>query len=368
MSTGQTDDDVKPWERPLSHSQKFEKLSCSLSSELSIVLANRIYIEKKDMPSQLLNKIKRLAAFQNPEFYKKQSMRLSTALTPRVVCCSETIEEYLTIPRGCLEDLEELCSVNNILLAVEDKRFRGEKIGLSFRGELTEDQKKAVSKIMECDQGVFVAPPGIGKTVIGINIIAARGVNTLVLVHRKPLLEQWRSQIASFLDMPINEEGQIGGGKDKITSFIDVAMIQSLDRHIDSRIRNYGQIIVDECHHISAFSFEKVMMEANAKYITGLTATPYRRDGHQPIITMQCGPVRCKISNKNHSDSLISHRLVIRPSGFSCSWSESVVLYEGKSEVRIYDYVDTNIPVLVKMHKKRLKAYKALGYEEAKAF
>ena len=496
LSMGQTDDEIKPWEKPLGRDQKFEKLICTLPPKLTVVLANRIYLKPNGLPSQFLNRVKRLAAFQNPEFYKKQSMRLSTVKTPRVICCAETIDGYLTIPRGCLDDLKELCSINDILLAVEDNRFEGEKISLSFHGELTEDQKKAVRKIMGSDQGIFVAPPGIGKTVIGINMIAARGVNTLVLVHRKPLLEQWRSQISSFLDIPINEVGQIGGGKEKLTNIVDVAMLQSLDRGgvVDSQIRNYGQIIVDECHHISAFSFERVMMEAKAKYVTGLTATPYRRDGHQPIITMQCGPVRYKISGKNISDSAVTHRLVIRPSDFSCSWSDGdkihalwpflitaedrnqmifddimialeekrspivlterkehlellkqklekfvkhiIVLhggmraktrkemiakltelpdteerlllatgqyigegfddprldtlflampfsfkgkmvqyagrlhrlYQGQSEVRIYDYVDINIPVLVKMHKKRLKAYKTLGYEEAKAF
>lgn len=495
VSMGQTDDDVKPWERPSSQSQKLTNLSCSLPSELDTVLANRIYINKSDLPSQLLNKIKRLAAFQNPEFYKKQSMRLSTALTPRVICCAEIIDDFMTIPRGCIDELKELCSLNNIALNIEDKRFEGEKTGLSFHGELSQDQKKAVKKIMEYDHGIFVAPPGIGKTVIGIHMIATRGVNTLVLVHRKPLLEQWRNQISSFLNIPINEIGQIGGGKGKITNIIDVAMLQSLDRQveIDAIIRNYGQIIVDECHHISAVSFERVMMESTAKYITGLTATPYRRDGHQPIITMQCGPVRYKIPSKAPSASSINHRLMIRPSSFSCSWSDKdnihalwpslitddvrnqlifedimsaleekrspivlterkehleilkqkfenfvkhiIVLhggmraktrkemiaklteipdteerlllatgqyigegfddprldtlflvmpfsfkgkmvqyagrlhreFEGKSEVRIYDYVDINIPILVKMHKKRLKAYKALGYEETKA-
>lgn len=493
VSMGQTDDDIKPWEKPLSYNQKFEKLSCTLPAELPAIIANRIYIKKKGLPSPLLNKIKRLAAFQNPEFYKKQSMRLSTALTPRVICCAETIDDYMTIPRGCLEDLKELCSVNNTSLSIDDKRFAGELTKFNFHGELSEIQKKAVEKLMKYDHGIFVAPPGIGKTVVGIHMIAARGRNTLVLVHRKPLFEQWRNQISSLLDISVNEIGQIGGGKDKATNIIDVAMLQTLDRQgdIDSRIRNYGQIVVDECHHISAFSFERVMIEANAKYIIGLTATPYRRDGHQPIITMQCGPVRHKISNKKPSDSKIQHRLIIRHTNFSSSWSDGdkihdlwpaiitddernqkicndiisilkekrspivlterkehleilmqklenfvehiIVLhggmksktrkemiakiagipnseerlllatgqyigegfddprldtlflampfsfkgkmvqyagrlhrtYKGKTDVRIYDYVDINIPVLVKMHKKRLKAYKTLGYEES---
>lgn len=324
VSIGQTDDDIRPWEKPLSYNQKFEKLSCTLPAALNVIMANRIYIKKKGLPSPLLNKIKRLAAFQNPEFYKKQTMRLSTALTPRVICCAEAIDDYMTIPRGCLEDLKELCSVNNISLHVDDKRFEGELMKFSFHGELSEIQREAAEKLVKQDHGIFVAPPGLGKTVVGIHMIAARGINTLVLVHRKPLLEQWRNQISSLLDISIDEIGQVGGGKNKANNVIDVAMLQTLERQgeIDSRIRNYGQIIVDECHHISAFSFERVMMEANAKYIIGLTATPYRRDGHQPIIVMQCGPVRYKISTKKPSDSDMKHTLIVKHTNFSSSWIE----------------------------------------------
>src|SRR4030065_2480397 len=324
ISMSLTDEDNKPWKRPLSNKRKFECLTCKLPQELNAVLANRIYIKKDGLPSKLLNQIKRLAAFQNPEFYKKQSMRFSTALTPRVICCAEDIQNYLTIPRGCLEDLKELLAVNKISLNIQDKRFDGEDVKFNFCGELSDEQDKACKRILEHEIGIFVAPPGIGKTVVGISLIASRGINTLVLVHRKPLLEQWRTQIASFLALPIKDIGQIGGGRDRATNIIDVAMLQSLDKEggIDSRIKNYGQIIVDECHHISAFSFERVMMEANAKYITGLTATPYRRDGHQPIIIMQCGPIRYKITAKKNTESSLKHKLITRATEFLCSWSD----------------------------------------------
>ncbi len=493
ISMSQTDEEVRPWERSSSGNQIFEKLDCKLPSAINAVLANRIYIKKDGLPSPLLNKIKRLAAFQNPEFYKKQSMRLSTALTPRVICCSEELQSYITIPRGCMENLSQLCSVNQITLDIQDKRVNGNSVQFTFTGDLTETQEKSCRELLKHATGTFVAPPGIGKTVIGIKMIATRGVNTLVLVHRKPLLEQWRTQIAAFLDVPVGSIGQIGAGKNKATNSIDVAMIQSLDKkeEVDPRIRNYGQIIVDECHHVSAFSFERVMMEANAKYIIGLTATPYRRDGHHPIITMQCGPVRYKVTPRKDIDgSSIKYRLMTRTTSFTYPWSdgdniqslwqplildenrnqmifddilnsledkrspivlterkehlellkqklekfvkyiivlhggmkagkrkemiskvESIPdteerlilatgqyigegfddprldtlfiampfsfkgkmvqyagrlhrLYQGKTEVRIYDYVDENIPVLMKMYKRRLKAYKALGYKQ----
>jgi superfamily II DNA or RNA helicase len=493
ISMSQTDEEVRPWEKSSSGNQIFEKLDCKLPSVINAVLANRIYIKKDGLPSQLLNKIKRLAAFQNPEFYKKQSMRLSTALTPRVICCAEELQNYITIPRGCMENLSELCSGNQITLDIQDKRVNGNSVQFTFTGDLTETQEKSCRELLKYATGTFVAPPGIGKTVIGIKMIATRGVNTLVLVHRKPLLEQWRTQTAAFLDIPVGSIGQIGAGKNKATNSIDVAMIQTLDKkeEVDPRIRNYGQIIVDECHHVSAFSFERVMMEANAKYIIGLTATPYRRDGHHPIITMQCGPVRYKVTPRKDIDaSSIKYRLMTRTTSFTYPWSdgdniqslwqslimdearnhmifddilnslenkrspivlterkehlellkqklekfvkhiivlhggmragtrkemisklESIPdteerlilatgqyigegfddprldtlfiampfsfkgkmvqyagrlhrLYQRKTEVRIYDYVDENIPVLMKMYKRRLKAYKALGYNQ----
>ena len=490
IRTSQDGEETKPWERILSYKKSFKKLSCKLPEKISVVLANRLYIKKEGLPSQLLTQIKRLAAFQNPEFYKKQSMRFSTAMTPRIICCAEYIEDYLSIPRGCLDDLKSLLSENKILLEVKDERFDGNHCNFNFKGELSEDQDKVFNKLLKNEIGTFVAPPGIGKTIIGIRLIAERKTNTLVLVHRKPLLEQWRTQIASFLGIPMTEIGQIGGGKDKSTNVVDVAMLQSLCRRgeVDIRIKNYGHIIVDECHHISAVSFERVMMEANARYIIGLTATPYRRDGHQPIIIMQCGPVRYKIRLQTDDEAPFSQKLIIRFTNFSCTWSDEdtihniwpllitdeernqmicndvmenlqekrspiilterkehleilrqklqdsvqhlVVLqggmkagirkemiakltnvpddearlilatgpyigegfddprldtlflampfsfkgkivqyagrlhrnYKGKTEIRIYDYVDSNMPVLQRMHKRRLKAYKALGY------
>ncbi len=492
IRTSQTGEDTKPWEKTLSYKKTFGKLSCKLPEKVSAVLANRLYIKKEGLPSQLLTQIKRLAAFQNPEFYKKQSMRFSTAMTPRIICCAEYIEDYLAIPRGCIDDFKSLLSENKILLEIQDKRFDGNYYDFSFKGELTEDQDETFKKLLKHETGTFVAPPGIGKTIIGICLIAARKTSTLVLVHRKPLLEQWRTQIASFLGIPIKEIGQIGGGKDKSTNVIDVAMLQSLDKQgeVDIRIKNYGHIIVDECHHISAVSFERVMMEANARYIIGLTATPYRRDGHQPIIIMQCGPIRYKIRPQSADESSFSQKLITRFTNFSCPWSDEdtinsiwpllitdeernqmicndiidnlkenrspiilterkehlkilgqklqdfvkhlVILqggmkagirkemfakltnvpddegrlilatgpyigegfddprldtlflvmpflfkgkivqyagrlhrnYKGKTEVRIYDYVDNNMPVLQRMYKRRLKTYKALGYVE----
>jgi superfamily II DNA or RNA helicase len=201
----------------------------------------------------LLNQIKQLAAFQNPEFYKRQNMRLSTFLTPRVICCSEIRDGYLSIPRGCLQDVSSLLNEYGIKLDMKDERTMGRKAKFKFYGELDKEQKVASRKILKNEIGVFVAPPGTGKTIIAIHAIARRKTNTLILVHRKPLMEQWRLQLSSFLGIDLKDIGQIGAGKNKSNGVLDVAMIQSLERKgvVDDKMIDYGFVVVDECHHIS---------------------------------------------------------------------------------------------------------------------
>jgi superfamily II DNA or RNA helicase len=277
-----------------------------------------------------LNQLKHLAAFQNPEFYKKQKMRFSTHATPRVICCAEMSEGYLSLPRGCLKDMETLLKEYEVALELQDKRFPGTRLECSFRGTLSNDQEKALEDVLSCDFGVFVAPPGSGKTVLALAAIAQRKTNALILVHRKPLMDQWRLQIASLLGIDKSDIGQIGGGKDKSTGLVDVAMVQSLDDEgsVDDRIAEYGFVIVDECHHVSAFSFERVLTQARAKYVLGLTATPYRRDGHQPIIHMQCGPICHQIKQGDFSPQLTRSAVYIRETDFSYEWHDDSKIYD----------------------------------------
>ncbi len=169
------------------------------------------------------------------------------------------------------------------------------------------------------DDGVFVAPPGAGKTVVGAFLTAARGRNTLVLVHRKPILDQWVARLSSFLGVDPKTIGRIGGGKNLPTGRLDVAMIQSLVRkgNVNDLVARYGHVIVDECHHLPAVSFERVLAEVKGRYVTGLTATPYRRDGHQPIIHMQLGPVRFASSRQRHAtEQSFEQRLILRETNF----------------------------------------------------
>jgi superfamily II DNA or RNA helicase len=192
-------------------------------------------------------------------------------------------------------------------------------LNVRFEGRLTAVQKKAARALRREDIGVLVAPPGVGKTVIGIYLIAARSRNTLVLVHRQPLLDQWIAQLSMFLGVAPKDIGQIGAGKHAATGRIDVAMIQSLVRsnHVDDLVATYGHVIVDECHHVPAVSFERILSEVKARYLTGLTATPRRRDGLHPILEMQLGPVRFAVDAKSQAARRpFEHRLIVRDTTF----------------------------------------------------
>ena len=484
-----------PWKRPPSGYAERVSINEILPREVHAVISQRLFLERNGLPSPLVNQIKRLAAFQNPEFYKRQSMRLSTALTPRVIACAEDLSEHIAVPRGCWPEVEALLSEYGIALSVEDKRAEGSAFDCAFKGTLTSSQERAAKALLAHDIGVLVAPPGTGKTVIGTFLIAMRRRNTLVLVHRKPLLDQWVAQLALFLGKEPREIGQIGSGKNRPTGEIDVAMMQSLVRlgHVADLVAGYGHIIVDECHHVPAVSFERVLSEVKARFVTGLTATPHRRDGQQPILHMQLGPVRFAVDSRNkNAKRPFAQSLIVRETEFALrvqtdqttiqqlyamlaadqvrndlictdvmraleeggspivlterrdhlekladklrvyvqdlvvlhgtmktsarrealahfatvpdgkprlllatgryigegfddarldtlflalpvSWKGTLIqysgrlhrLYAGKTEVRIYDYVDRKVPMLLRMFEKRLRGYRAMGYVRA---
>ena len=320
------DDTAQPWTRPPSGKRSPTRISEPVPSVVRAVLSQKLFVEKASLPSAILNQIKRLAAFQNPEFYARQGMRLSTALTPRVISCAEDLPQYIGLPRGCHAQLEALLAQQQSKLQIEDKRVSGASTAHRFCGELTAMQRQVVSELLAHDIGVLVAPPGFGKTVIGTVLVAERACSTLILVNRRPLLDQWIAQLALHLGINPKDIGQLGAGKRKRNGRLDVATIQSLGRSdvVDEIVADYGQVIVDECHHLPALTFERVLSEVKARYIVGLTSTPERRDGHQPITSMQLGPVRFTVGPKNHSAKPpFARRLIVRATGFRSGAGET---------------------------------------------
>ncbi len=285
------EDAERPWKRSAASS---EKLAGPMPQSLTMTLAGQLYFEKSQLPQSLTNRLIRLAAFQNPEFYRAQAMRFPVWDKPRVIGCAENHPKHISLPRGCLDAVMDLLRDNNIECRLHDERSPGNPLKVAFSGRLYPEQEKAAGNMLRFDTGVLCAPTAFGKTVAAIAVIARRGVNTLILVHRTELMKQWQERLQTFLGVTKEMIGTIGGGKNKPTGQIDIAVIQSLSRmgKVSEIIENYGHILIDECHHLSAVSFESALKHAKAKYVLGLTATPVRRDGQQPIIFMQCGPIR----------------------------------------------------------------------------
>ena len=318
------EDDLEdePWTLMPSRRKSEKSIPGPFPEFVEIVRSNLIFVPKASLPEPMLNRIIRIAAFQNPEFYKAQSMRLPTWDKPRVISCGEELAQHLAIPRGCLQEVSELLKEHGIRVIVRDERFTGKPIEVNFQGNLRDEQAEAIRHVLQSDDGVLCAPTAFGKTVVAAKLIAERKVNTLILVHRQQLLEQWCARLMLFLNLPANIIGQIGGGKDTRRGVIDVALLQSLQRkgEVKDCVAEYGHVIADECHHLTAFSFEQVMKQVKAKFIVGLTATPTRKDGHHPIIFMQCGPMRYHLTARQAAErSPFCHLVVPRHTSFRMS-------------------------------------------------
>ena len=332
ISRDEAGDERDPWTLPPSRKRRERPIEGPLPEVVQVVRANLLYIEKKDLPSAMLNRLLRLAAFQNPEFYKAQAMRLSTFNKPRVIACGEDLANHVALPRGCLTEVVALLEAHKVKAEIRDERFGGTVLDAEFQGQLRPLQREAVSALSGCDQGILCAPTAFGKTAVAAWLIAERKVNTLVLVHRQQLLDQWRERLMMFLDLPPSSVGQIGGGKSIRSGRVDVALIQSLHRkgEVKDCVADYGQVIVDECHHISAFTFEQVIRQVKAKFVAGLTATPTRKDGHHPIIFMQCGPIRFSQSARAMTESTpFEHFVIPRQTDFKMASNLSDVTIHG---------------------------------------
>ena len=281
-----------------------QKNNFDFPKSISVILNNMVCIDKANLSSSVKNCFRRLATFANPEFFKRQRMRLSVHNVPMVIDCSKEDNKYLMIPRGKFEYLCELCNENNVKMKIIDNRNNGQKLNIKFNGKLRDDQKIALNEMLKYENGILEAPTGFGKTVICCKLIEKRNVNTLIVTFNLSLLKQWKERIKEFLN--IDEVGQIGGSKNTLTNKIDVASIKTIynDGKFNDVVKNYGMIIIDECHHSSAYTYEAALNMMNAKYVYGMSATPEKENGHTPIIKMQCGNIRYKVNMKEYNKKL----------------------------------------------------------------
>ena len=319
-----TTSESKPWETPVP--QKIAHKDFPANPVL--IRSNMLYIPLQGFSAKVVNHLKRIASFKNPEFYARQGMRLSTYNIPRIISCADMEEDYIALPRGCEDAVVAILEGNQVDYRMEDKTNHGENIAVAFKGQLREEQRAAIASLTAHDNGILNATTAFGKMVTAIGLIAERKVNTLILVHTKTLLDQWKSRLEEFLQIDFTEDalpkkrgrkkafspfGTLDSKGNSLHGKIDIALMQSCleDSDVKPFVRNYGMLIVDECHHVSAVNFERILKYANARYVYGLTATSIRKDGHQPIIFMQCGPIRYSADAKTQMASQTFARLLI---------------------------------------------------------
>ena len=295
----------EPWKMPPSRRTEARRLDATLPRKVKVTFADQVYVDRTELPSDIVARLMRLAAFPNPEFYRAQAMRFPTFGKPRIVSCAELHPRHVALPRGCFDEAIRFLSDHGASVDLDDLRADGSPLpeAVRFRGELRHQQSLAFDALAKHDNGVLAATTAFGKTVVASALIGHRACNALVLVHRREILSQWVERLGAFLDIDPKQIGTIGAGKRKPTGVIDVALVQSLVRkgEVSDIVADYGHLIIDECHHISAASFELVARRSKARYVTGLSATVVRKDGHHPIIFMQCGPVRHHVDARSHS-------------------------------------------------------------------
>ncbi|MDA8358049.1 MAG: DEAD/DEAH box helicase family protein [Actinomycetota bacterium] len=280
---------------------------------VAATLAGALAVDRIGLPPALVASLKHLASVHNPEFHQREQLRLSTWNTPRMIRCYEEDLDRLHLPRGLLEDAIKVVERAGSRLEIEDRRPVPPTHRFSFAGELAPAQQEAVAALAEHDLGVLVAPTGAGKTVMTCALIARLATPTLVLVHTQPLAAQWRLQLAHLLGLAKREIGQLGAGRTRRSGVVDVVTLQTLSRREDAGrvFDGYGLVVVDECHHLPAVTFERAVRGATNRRWVGLTATPRRRDGLEGILHMQLGPVRHTMHEDPASAVLVRRDLVV---------------------------------------------------------
>lgn len=306
-------DGEKPWDK----SKHFVKTDAE--GVFNITLSNGIYINTSNLKPRIQNRIREMAAFRNPAFYKNQAMGLSNFANARFIYLGSDDGGYIKIPRGLLDNIIAECDKAGIEYQIQDERCHGTNIKVEFNGQLKESQVSAVETLVENETGILNAATAFGKTVVCCDIIAKKKVNTLILLQSSALMEQWESALKKFLtideELPEYETatgrkkkrksviGKLQGAHDSTTGIIDIAMVGSVCKkgQIHKRVKEYGLVIVDECHHAASDTIVEVLQEVNAKYVYGVTATPFRSDGLEKINYMLLGPIRYRYTSKDRA-------------------------------------------------------------------
>ncbi len=306
-------DGEKPWDK----SKHFVKTD--VKGILNITLSNGIYINTSNLKPRIQNRIREMAAFRNPAFYKNQAMGLSNFANARFIYLGSDESGYIKIPRGLLDNIIDECDKAGIEYQIQDERCYGTNIKVEFNGQLKESQVPAVEALVENETGILNAATAFGKTVVCCDVIAKKKVNALILLQSSALLEQWENALEKFLI--IDEEppeyetstgrkkkrksviGKLQGAHDSTTGIIDIAMVGSICKkgEFHKRLHDYGLIIVDECHHAASDTIVEVLQEVNAKYVYGVTATPFRSDGLEKINYMLLGSIRYRYTSKDRA-------------------------------------------------------------------
>ena len=307
--------ETKPWKKGKIAFRKED-----VSATVEIVIADKVYISTKSMKPRMQNALRRMAAFSNPDFYKKSAMGLSTKGIPRIIFCGYDEDGYICIPRALLESIVDRFQEADIPITLTDHRTVGNALDVTFNGTLYDEQMRAAKAILEYDNGILAATTSFGKTVVGAYMIAERKTNTLILVHNTEIQKNWIDDLNKFLD--INAElpeyktktgrvkkrkniiGKLHAGHNSMTGIIDVAIFSSLGKgdEINPKLAQYGMVIMDECHHGAAQTVEDIVGSAKAKYVYGLTATPKREDGLEKKVFMQFGPIRFRYTAKERAE------------------------------------------------------------------
>ena len=292
-------------------------------------LGGMLSVERIGLPAWLICQLKHLASLHNPKFYENERLRLSNHATPRLIRCYVEELDRLCLPRGLLDAARCVIESAGSRFELDDQRNAPPAIDVVPTITLSQPQLAAVDRLIGHDHAVLVAPTGAGKTVIACAVIAAHRVPTLILVDRTPLVEQWKSRLMEHLGLGRRQLGRVAATA-KSSGIIDVATLQAVARHTDasSLFDGYGLVIVDECHHLPARSFEIAVRDAHCRRWLGLTATPYRRDGLEAIITMQCGPVRHEIALAETAAAALARHLFVHDTQSTAGTGEIAAIHD----------------------------------------